>query len=346
MGVCVSKANLAVAVANQGCAGVIASVGLANYQASMNEDLVKLSDQALTNEIRKARGATKGVIGVNVMGALSNYEQLAKVCAKEKVDLIISGAGLPMKLPAYTAGSDVKLIPVVSSQRTLKIICKKWKKDFDRLPDAVIVEGMQAGGHLGYSLEQLKENTPTLDESLADILRFTKELPKKVPVIVAGGIFSGQEMAHYINAGADGVQMATRFVCTDECDVDIKFKQAYINARGPEDITIIKSPVGLPGRVIKNEFVEKTNNGHKIPFKCKYRCLKTCNPTEAPYCIADVLARAARGDLENAFAFAGSNAWRCTEIIPVEMLINKIMKEYQQAEIDQNAGSVPATPGK
>jgi nitronate monooxygenase len=331
MGVRVSKANLAAAVANEGCAGIIATVGLANYENSPGSDFEQGCRVALQGEIRKARQMTDGVIGANVMVALSNYESLVRACVEEKVDMIISGAGLPMHLPAYTAGTDIQLVPIVSSARSLKLICRKWMKDFNRSPDAVIVEGMKAGGHLGYSLEQLEKNSPTLDEAVVDVLQFTQQLPTPIPVIAAGGIFSGQEMAHYLRLGASGVQMATRFVCTEECDVDIKFKEAYLDA-GPEDITLIKSPVGLPGRVIKNAFVEKLNAGERVPFQCKYQCLRTCDPSTAPYCIAAVLAKASEGNMDEAFAFAGSNAWRCNEIVSVKQLVQTILQEYEDAE--------------
>jgi nitronate monooxygenase len=331
MGVRVSKANLAAAVANEGCVGVIASVGLGSYENSPGTDFAEVNRVALRDEIRKARQMTDGIIGVNVMVALSDYEWLVRVCVEEKVDMIISGAGLPLNLPAYTAGTDIQLVPVVSSARSLKVLYRKWMRNFNRCPDAVVVEGMKAGGHLGYSLEQIEQNTPTLDETLAEVLQFTQQLPAPIPVIAAGGIFSGQEMAHYLNMGVAGVQMATRFVCTDECDVDIRFKQAYLDA-GPEDITLIKSPVGLPGKVINNAFVEKINKGHTIPFRCKYQCLKTCNPSSAPYCIAEVLAKASDGKMDESFAFAGSNAWRCNDIVSVKLLIQKIMQEYENSE--------------
>jgi NAD(P)H-dependent flavin oxidoreductase YrpB (nitropropane dioxygenase family) len=330
MGVRVSRANLASAVANEGCAGVIASVGLGDYEHSPGADFEEVNRVALRAEIRKAHKMTSGVIGVNAMVALSNYESLVRVCVEENVDMIISGAGLPLHLPAYTAGTNIQLVPIVSSVRSLKIIYRKWMKDFNRCPDAVVVEGMEAGGHLGYTLEQLEQRSPTLGETIADVLEFTRQLPTPIPVIAAGGIFTGQEMAHYLNAGAAGVQMATRFVCTEECDANIRFKQAYLNARA-EDITLINSPVGLPGKVIRNAFVEKINKGHTIPFKCKYQCLRTCNPLTAPYCIAEVLARASKGDMDQAFAFAGSNAWRCNEIVSVKQLIQKIMEEYENA---------------
>jgi nitronate monooxygenase len=260
---------------------------------------------------------------------------LVRVCVEENVDMIISGAGLPLHLPAFTAGTNIKLVPIVSSVRSLKIIHRKWMKDFNRCPDAVVVEGIKAGGHLGYSFEQIEQNSPTLEEIMADVLQFTRQLPNPIPIIAAGGIFNGQEMAHFMNAGAAGVQMATRFVCTEECDVNIRFKQAYLNA-GPADIALIKSPVGLPGRVIRNAFVDNINKGHTIPFKCKYQCLRTCNPSTAPYCIAEVLAKASEGKMDEAFAFAGSNACRCNEIISVKKLIQKIMQEYENAACLEN----------
>jgi len=331
MGVRVSRAHLAAAVANEGCAGIIASVGLGDYEDVASADCPEINHRALREEIQKARSMSNGIIGVNAMVALSDYESLVNACVQEHVDMIISGAGLPMNLPAYTAGTNIQLLPVVSSARSLQLIYRKWMKDFNRAPDAVVIEGMKAGGHLGYSLEQIAENKPTLEETLADVLKFTRELPAPMPVIVAGGVFSGEDMAHFLDLGADGVQMATRFVCTDECDVDIRFKQAYLDA-GPEDIAIIKSPVGLPGKVIRNEFVKRITEGLTVPFRCKYQCLRTCNPSTAPYCIADVLARASDGEMDEAFAFAGSNAWKCNEIIPVKELIGKIMQEYQNAE--------------
>lgn len=334
----VSRANLAAAVANEGCGGVIASVGLGDYERCTGAELLELCRAALRDEIRKARQMSDGVIGVNAMVALSDYGPLVKVCAEENVDMIISGAGLPMSLPAHTAGTDVKLIPIVSSMRSLKLIHRKWMKDFNRCPDAVVIEGIKAGGHLGYSIEQIEQNSPTLEETLADVLKFTQELPTPIPVIVAGGIFTGADMAYYLDLGAAGVQMATRFVCTEECDVDMKFKQSYLDA-GPDDIRMIKSPVGLPGRVIHNEFVEKINKGERVPFKCKYQCLRTCNPSKAPYCIAEVLAKAADGNMDESFAFAGSNAWRCDEIITVKELIGKIMQEYENAEHLESAGA-------
>jgi nitronate monooxygenase len=227
MGVRVSMANLAAAVANTGCAGIIASVGLGQFENFPGSEFVAVNEEALRYEIRKAKSLTSGIIGVNIMVALSNYDNLIKTAIEEDVDLIISGAGLPLSLPKHLNGKDIKLIPVVSSARTFQIICKRWKNRFNKLPDAVVVEGVRAGGHLGYSYESIKDDTaPTLEQTIKEIVKIADSFVPPIPVIAAGGIFDGNDIAHYIKLGASGVQMATRFVCTNECDAHINFKQA------------------------------------------------------------------------------------------------------------------------
>jgi len=327
MGVRVSRAGLAAAVANEGCAGVIASVGLGDYENNPASKFVEVNNDALRAEIAIARSQSKGIIGCNVMVVLSNYEDMLQVCAEENVDLVISGSGLPLDLPKFFVGKDTKLIPIVSSARALNIICRKWKQNFNRMPDAVIVEGPMAGGHMGYSYDDVTNNkTLTLEEIVVEVVAYANALETPIPVIAAGGVFDGADIVRFLKLGASGVQMATRFVCTDECDVDIKFKQAYLDAK-EGDITIINSPVGLPGRVLKNDFVDRVKNGETVPFKCRFRCLRSCDPKTVPYCIAKVLGDASRGNMENAFVFAGSNAYRCTEIVPVKTLVNQLKEE-------------------
>jgi NAD(P)H-dependent flavin oxidoreductase YrpB (nitropropane dioxygenase family) len=329
MGVRVSGARLASSVANEGCAGIIASVGLGDFENSKGSEFVNINNKALRESIRTARLKSKGVIGVNVMVVLSNYEELVKVCVEEKVDLIICGSGLPLDLPKLTEGSGIKLIPIVSSARAFNIIYRKWKQNYNKVPDAVILEGPLAGGHLGYDAEALVEGTTaTLEQLIKELVEFVQNLEETIPVIAAGGIFTGEDIVRFLKIGASGVQMATRFVCTDECDVDDYFKQAYIKA-SKEDITIIKSPVGLPGRVISNDFVDRIKAGATVPFKCPHHCLRSCDPRLAPYCIAQVLAKASRGELDDAFVFAGANAYRCTEIVPVKTLINELKTEIE-----------------
>ncbi len=332
MGVRVSKSNLAAAVANEGCIGVIASVGLGKFEDVHGSEFVKVNDVALIEEIRKAKKKTKGIVGVNIMVALGNYASLVEIAVEENIDLIISGAGLPLDLPKYTKGKDIKLVPIVSSARAFEIICKKWKNSYNKLPDAVIVEGVEAGGHLGYPLDQVLNHTaPKLEQIVTEVIKVANTFSPAIPVIAAGGIFDGNDIVKFLKLGAAGVQMATRFVCTDECDANIKFKEAYLKA-GKDDIEIIKSPVGMPGRVIRNRFVEDVQNFIKVPFKCTYKCLRTCNPSTAPYCIARVLADAAEGKMDASFAFCGSNAYRCTEIISVKALVKKLADEIHAAE--------------
>ncbi|HBH62553.1 MAG TPA: nitronate monooxygenase [Nitrospiraceae bacterium] len=327
MGVRVSRSGLAAAVANEGCVGVIAGVGLGMFENLPRSEFEAVNNEALRVEIRKAKSLSKGIIGVNLMVALSNYEPLVRTAVDENIDMIISGAGLPLELPKYVEKKNVKLVPVVSSVRALKIICDKWKRNFNKLPDAVVVEGSKAGGHIGYDFEDvLAGKAPSLDQLITEIVGFAKTFDPEIPVIAAGGIFDGRDVAHFLKLGASGVQMGTRFVCTNECDVHENFKKAYVNA-SKDDLIIIKSPVGMPGRVIKNKFVEDIMSGKTRPKACNYRCLKTCNPKTAPYCIAKALTNAAEGNVDEGFVFAGSNAYRCTEIVPVKKLIDEIVSE-------------------
>jgi nitronate monooxygenase len=344
MGVRVSGANLASAVANTGCMGVIASAGLGHFEAEFGEDARKVSGEAFRQEIRKAKSKTKGLIGVNIMVALSHYDDLVKIAVEENVDAIISGAGLPLSLPQFLDGKNIKLIPIVSSARTFSIICKRWVNHFKKVPDAVVVEGIRAGGHLGFSHKDAVEDTaPTLEQLVKEVLEVANSFEPKIPVIAAGGIFTGADIARFLKMGASGVQMATRFVCTDECDVHENFKKAYLASKA-EDITIINSPVGLPGRVISNDFVKSIKQGKTVPFSCKYQCLRTCDPNTAPYCIAEVLSNAADGKMDESFAFAGSNAYMCDEIVPVKVLVEKLTKELNSALASEKINSKELEP--
>lgn len=327
MGVRVSRSGLAAAVANEGCVGVIAGVGLGKFENLPRSQYEAVNNEALRVEIRRAKSLSKGIIGVNLMVALSNYEPLVRTAVDENIDMIISGAGLPMELPKFVDKPNIKLVPIVSSVRALKIICDKWKRNFNRLPDAVIVEGSKAGGHIGYDFDAVVEGkAPALDALITEIVGFAKTFNPAIPVIAAGGIFDGRDVAHFLKLGASGVQLGTRFVCTDECDVHENFKKAYLKAT-KDDLIIIKSPVGMPGRVIKNKFVEDVISGKTRPTACNYHCLKTCNPKTAPYCIAKALTNAAEGNVDEGFVFAGSNAYRCTEIVSVKKLIDEIVSE-------------------
>ncbi|MCM8782350.1 MAG: nitronate monooxygenase family protein [Candidatus Omnitrophica bacterium] len=333
MGVRISKSSLASAVSNTGALGVIASVGLGDEKES-EKDYLRSSAEALRTEIIKTRTRTQRPFGVNIMVTLSNYDTLVKIAVEEKVDAIISGAGLPLKLPLYTKGSSTKLIPIVSSGRAANIVCEVWKKKYNLLPDAIVVEGPLAGGHLGFNKEELNNiNNFSLEKILIDVLEVIKQFERtykaQIPVVAAGGIFDGADIARMLKLGASGVQMATRFVCTYECDAALKFKEVFLNSK-KEDIIIIDSPVGLPGRVIKNKFVERILKGEKIKFRCPYRCLKSCDVASVNYCIADALVNASKGNFEDGFAMCGANAYRINKIVPVKELVNELIKEAER----------------
>lgn len=320
MGVRISTVPLVAAVCNEGVLGVIASVGLGeeyNGEKHTKLDYRGRSRLALKEQINETKKITKNPFAVNIMYALSNYDDLVTVCAKENAAAIISGAGLPLRLPSLVGNSKIKLIPIVSSARAAKIISEAWKKKYNRLPDAFVVEGPLAGGHLGFNFDELKMiDNFKLERLVSEVIKVAKNLGN-VPVVAAGGIFDGKDIAKFLKLGASGVQIATRFVCTYECDVSPKFKEEFLRSK-KEDIIIIDSPVGLPGRVIKNKFVERVIKGEKIPFDCAYKCLKTCIPEDSPYCIAKALVNAYRGNLDEGFAMCGANAYRVKEIISVK----------------------------
>jgi nitronate monooxygenase len=335
MGVGISLSGLAAAVANEGGVGVISSAGLGLLYNEFQGNFLEASIHGLKEEIRKAREKTLGVIGVNVMVAMSNFADMIKTSIAEKVDVIIAGAGLPLDLPSFLKkGSLTKLVPIVSSARAAKIICEKWKSNYDYLPDAVIVEGPKAGGHLGFKEEQITDKDYKLEKLVPEIVTelkvFEDKYNQSIPLIAAGGIYTGQDIHDIMKLGASGVQMGTIFVTTDECDASAAFKQSYINA-SEEDIEIIKSPVGMPGRAILSNFITKVKAGKKQPKKCPFKCIKTCDITKSPYCIIIALINALKGNFENGYAFAGANAFRATRISSVKEVFQSLLKEYKES---------------
>jgi NAD(P)H-dependent flavin oxidoreductase YrpB (nitropropane dioxygenase family) len=333
MGVRVSNSFLVSAVSNEGALGVIAAVGLGEEIENNQMSYPQRSVESFTQSIRQVRLKTKNPFGVNIMCVLTNYEDLVNVAQNESVDVIISGAGLPLRLPSLIKNNRTKLIPIVSSARAASVICNIWQRRYKRLPDALIVEGPLAGGHLGYSLAELedKENfsLENIIQKVIAVVQGFEVRGKKIPVIAAGGIFDGKDIARFIRLGADGVQMGTRFVCTYECDVAMEYKQAYLEAK-EEDIVVIKSPVGMPGRVIRNEFVKRIIQDERMDFNCQYHCLYTCDPKKVNYCIAKALLNASRGQMEKGFAMCGSNAYRIEKIISVKDLISELVTETRE----------------
>jgi Dioxygenases related to 2-nitropropane dioxygenase len=333
MGVGISLSGLAAAVANEGGIGVISSAGLGLIHTGQG-DFIRNCIWGLKEELRLAREKSKGTIGVNIMVALSNFADMARTAIAEKVDVIFSGAGLPLDLPSYrTSDSKTKLVPIVSSARAAKIICEKWNTNYNYLPDAIVVEGPKAGGHLGFKKEQIDNESFSLEQLIPEVLKTTyhyKEI-KNIPVVAAGGISSGADIFRFIKMGASAVQMGTIFVTTDECDASDAFKQVYINAR-KEDLQIIDSPVGMPGRAIKGEFINRVEAGLETPKNCPVHCIKTCDYTKSPYCIMKALFSAAKGDMKKGYAFAGINAHLAQKISSVKEIIALLQLEFDIAE--------------
>lgn len=325
MGVGVSLSGLAGAVAAAGGVGVISTAQIGYRDPDFDRYPIECNLRAVGEEIKKARRAAKnGIIGVNIMVVTRRYEDYVKAAVAAGVDLIISGAGLPMTLPELAG--KAKIAPIVSSRKALHVIARHWKKKYDRKPDLVVVEGPQAGGHLGFSQEDVDAYTVThqkdYDDEIRSIIALADELD--TPVVVAGGVYERNDMEHYLAMGAKGVQMATRFVTTKECDASDAYKQAYIDAR-QEDIVIVKSPVGLPGRAIHNAFLDRVRAGERFMRGCR-QCITTCKPDTAPYCITEALINAVRGKLDEGLIFCGSNAYRADRIESVA----DIMEEFSQ----------------
>lgn len=330
MGVGVSLSKLAGNVSKEGAIGVISTADIGYLEEDFEKNPLKANLRAIGKEIKKAReiaGEDK-ILGVNVMVALKNYADIVKECVKEKIDIIISGAGIPKDLPEYVKGTKTKIAPIVSSLRCCKLIVKHWISKYDYIPDMIVIEGPEAGGHLGFKKEELDdENKPSLEEVTKEIVEYIKEVEqdtgKNIPVISAGGIWDKNDINKFLSLGASGVQMATRFVATNECDASDEFKNAYVNAK-KEDIKIIKSPVGMPGRAIYNNLIKKVENKNDTIKKC-YGCIKTCNVVTAPYCITKALINAVKGNLNDGLIFCGSNVYKVDKIVSVHDLIQELV---------------------
>ncbi len=337
MGIGVSMSGLASAVARSGGIGVLAAVLIGLTEPDFKKNPRKATFNALEKQIKKAKEqAPGGIIGVNIMVALTDYDRLIGIAARAGVDLIISGAGLPLKLPKLVPeGTNPKLVPIVSSGRAARIICRRWTEHFSRVPDAVVVEGPKAGGHLGFKAQELDSPQNAIEALIPEVRKavrpFEDRSGKPIPVIAAGGIYTGEDIFRFIQMGAAGVQMGTRFVATHECDASDEFKQAYLNAR-KEDVIIIKSPVGMPGRALKGPVtIKATGDELNPPNRCSYHCLRPCNYKNTPYCISSALIKAQRGQMDSGLVFCGSNVWRVNKIVHVQELVDELVKGYRQA---------------
>jgi NAD(P)H-dependent flavin oxidoreductase YrpB (nitropropane dioxygenase family) len=337
MGVGISMSGLAAAVANEGGVGVISSAGLGLVYRKSAADYLAASIYGLKEEIRKTKEKTAGIFGVNIMVALSNFEDMIRTAIAEKVDIIFSGAGLPLDLPRFLQqDSTTKLVPIVSSGKAARILCERWMSKFGYLPDAFVVEGPKAGGHLGFKRENIDDPHYTLEVLIPEVVEavkpFEDQYKKEIPVIAAGGIYTGEDAFDIMEKGAKGVQLGSRFVTTKECDASDSFKHVYIDAK-ENDMEIIQSPVGMPGRAIKNGFLDKVRLGLKIPIRCPFKCIKTCDISKSPYCIINALYSAYKGNMNDGYVFAGSNAFRATKITTVKEIFKEMIADFTKKEV-------------
>lgn len=336
MGVGVSLSSLAGHMAKAGAMGIISTAHAGYREEDFITNTTNANTRALANEIKKAKEISggRGLVGVNVMVAIVDYEIMVNTAIEAGVDVIISGAGLPLNLPQYVKGTDVAIAPIVSSGRVANLICKTWDKKYQVIPDFIVIEGSEAGGHLGFDQNEVIAGTTTkLEDILAEVIEAVKpyeaKYNKQIPIIVAGGVYDGKEMRYFLDKGASGVQMATRFIATYECDASEVYKQKFVDST-KDDIVIVKSPVGMPGRAMRTKLVETLANGGRIPLKRCYNCLKPCDPKTTAYCISTALINAVEGNLDEGLVFCGSNAYKINEIVHVKDLIEEIMKECRE----------------
>ena len=339
MGIGISLGGLAGAVAKAGGMGTISAAQIGFRDPEFEKDPITCNLKAMEAELQKAREiAQDGVIGFNIMVAMNHYEDYVRQAVRLGADFIVSGAGLPVDLPAYVAKEtgnsalgdsgveeNISLIPIISSQKAARVLLKYWENKYHRTADAVVIEGPKAGGHLGFQRKQLesleRESYATYEEEvkkiLATIREYKERFRRKIPVILGGGISSREEADHALSLGVDAIQVATRFVTTEECDADPAYKEAYLKAE-KSDIVLTKSPVGMPGRAIRNTFLKQVEAGKKFPPGKCLGCLKKCNPNEIPYCITEALIHAAKGDVEEGLLFCGADAWKADKIQTVQ----------------------------
>lgn len=334
MGIGVSLSKLAGAVAKAGGIGIISGAQPGYNQEGFEKDPLTTNLNSLKYHINKAKQiSNNGIIGVNLMVAMNHYADFVKASIDAGADLIISGAGMPTALPGLVKDSKVKIAPIVSSLKACKVILKLWDKRFSKTADMVVIEGPKAGGHLGFHKEDLDAEElnfeVTIKDIIAEVANYEEKYNKKIPVVVAGGVFDGNDIANCLKLGASGVQMATRFVATEECDASLEFKMEYVNAK-KEDISIVKSPVGMPGRALNNKFIKGLNVERPKITKC-FDCLIPCNPKDTPYCISMALMNSANGNTENGLVFCGENAYKIDKITTVPELISNLMDELSLA---------------
>lgn len=335
MGIGISLGGLAGAVAACGAMGCISTAVTGFAEADFAKHPQEANLRSLTREIRRAKAISggRGLVAINAMVATTQYDEVIPIAITAGVDAIISGAGLPSSLPALARDADVALAPIVSGGRAAKVICRLWDRHHGVIPDFVILEGPMAGGHLGFTPKVLETDPlPRLDDLLKEVqdalLPFEQQYGRAIPVFVAGGVYDGEDIAHYTKRGAAGAQIGTRFIATNECDASLIFKEMMVSAKA-EDIVLIKSPVGMPGRALNTPLIQGLAQGKRFRPRFCTNCLTPCNPAETPYCISAALIAAARGNVSEGLFFCGSNAHRISEIMPVAQLIDELMTDWR-----------------
>ena len=339
MGVGVSWEGLAGAVAHEGCVGLVSAIGT-GYHGSANPKM-RLGrpdgtdslnpPKALEWIIRAARERAegRGAVGVNILCAIEGYEAAVRASLAGGAQMIVSGAGLPLALPGYVGDADVALVPIVSSGRALSVICKQWQRKYNRLPDAVVLEGPESGGHQGFSPEGCLDPAHTLENILPEVIG-ERDRWGDFPVLVAGGVWDHADIQRFLALGANGVQMGTRFIGTFECDASPLFKEVILRAKA-EDIELMKSPVGLPARGVRTSLQRRIEAGTAPQVRCVSNCLSPCGHGKGAmavgYCIADRLADAMKGDQENGLFFTGSNGAKLRELVSVRDLIEELTQD-------------------
>ncbi|ALF48039.1 2-nitropropane dioxygenase [Campylobacter concisus] len=339
MGLGISWDKLAGNVSLEGGLGIISSVGTGYYENRkfINKELNAkpfgsenfYSTRGLRAIIENARKICGDLpLGVNIMYAANDYARVVKDACEAGINIIVSGAGLPTNLPEFTQNfKEVALVPIISSAKALKIICKRWLQRYDRLPDAVVLEGPLSGGHQGFTYEQCLDPEFSLFNLIPQVKAEIKEWGD-FPLIAAGGIWDKNDIEKAISLGADGVQMGTRFIGTHECDADIGFKEVILAAE-EKDIELIKSPVGYPARGIRTNLINLVEKRMGPKIQCISNCVSPCQrgkgAKEVGYCIADRLFDSFSGKKETGLFFTGANGYKLKELISVKELMHKLV---------------------
>ncbi len=335
MGVGISLSSLAGSVMKEGAMGTISAAHPGYRKPNFRQNPLLANCEALAEECAQARALSqgKGLLAINVMAAAREYEAIVRCAAKAKPDVIVSGAGLPLDLPKYVEDPEIALAVIVSSKKAAELICKAWSVRHHRLPDFIVVEGSEAGGHLGFSKDQMAAHSAqSLAEIVTEVVQVTHHYAElfetTIPVFAGGGIFDHADVMEILAAGASGVQLGTRFIPTVECDAADAFKQMIIASK-QSDIELVHSPAGFPGRALVNPFVKRVRERGNVSVPNCLKCLTPCNPLDTPYCISEALIQSAKGNVDYGLVFVGSNAYRITHMTTVHDVIEQLLGKQE-----------------